>query len=190
MIVPDRSDALAESFAIDALLVDARAADVHVSDVTEALLVEMPDDLEGAEIELEPGGTPQPRRHLRVAPDGYRRRRRVRIAAAAAGVSISITLFAVVGFNVMLAQHQIELQSLQRKLQTEESRYYDLRDEVAQRSSPRRIVSKASSIGLVRAPTIYLSAAIPPPAVGPTATAEALRNSTIATRGSLDHPVP
>ena len=105
-------------------------------------------------------------------------------------MAISVTLFAVVGFNVVLAQHQIELQSLQRKLQAEETRYYELRNDVAQASSPASVVAKATQLGLVHSPETYLSAPIPPPAVGPTDTAETLLKTSKATGGSLDHPVP
>ena len=122
-----------------------------------------PGDFEGG------GGSPRP--DLRVAPDGYRRRRRVRIAAAAAAIAISATLFAVVGFNVVLAQNQIELQSLQQKLQLEQSRYYALRNDVAQRSSPQNIVAKATALGLgVQQPDYLSVAGIKPPPAGPTET--------------------
>jgi hypothetical protein len=163
-----------EKPAVEALVIDAQSPDPE------------PVDLEPR---VEPG-VEETRPRLRVAPDSYRRRRHVRIAAAAAAVSISVTLFAVVGFNAVLAQNQIELQALQQQLQIEETRYYDLRDEVAHRSSPARIVSRAAGLGFVRVPTTYLSAPIKPPHVGPTDTAETLRKTSSATGGSLDHPAP
>ena len=98
--------------------------------------------VEGVELDPAVENEEKPGRHLRVAPDSVRRRRHVRIAAAAAAVSISATLFAVVGFNVELAQHQIQLQKLQRSLQAQQTRYYELRAEVAQRSSPPQIVAR------------------------------------------------
>lgn len=125
-------------------------------------------------------------RHLRVAPDSVRRRRHVRIAAAAAAVSISATLFAVVGFNVELAQHQIQLQKLQRSLQAEQGHYYELRTEVAQRSSPPQIVAAAERLGLIQAQTTYLQVAINPPPADPTGTAQVLSESSNKTKGSLE----
>ena len=179
-----------EAAAVEALVID---------DVEEALVVEVHDlapVTRGSALALprpEPvpqAPEPETRPDLRVAPDSYRRRRRVRIAAAAAAVAISVTLFAVVGFNVVLAQHQIELQGLQRKLQVEETRYYDLRDQVAQASSPASVVSKATALGLVVSQETHLPAAIKPPAQGPTETAETLLKTSEATGGSLDHPRP
>jgi hypothetical protein len=171
MIVVDRD----EPIAVDALLVDVEMID---DDVPDALVVEVPEDLPA-------------RPDLRVAPDSYKRRRRVRIAAAAAAVSISVTLFAVVGFNVVLAQHQIELQSLQQKLQVEETRYYELRNEVARNSSPQKIVAGATALGLgVKQPGYLSVAGIKPPPVGATETDDTLRNASQNTGGILDHPVP
>jgi hypothetical protein len=198
---------------IEALIVDVHAIDAHVP---EALVVEVRETRDVAavapvatgrggalaqprpepvELEIaEPGDTggDRPARpDLRVAPEGYRRRRRARIAAAAAAVSISVTLFAVVAFNVVLAQNQIELQSLQEKLQIEETRYYELRNEVAQNSSPQTIVAKATAFGLTVQQPGYLSVeGIKPPPAGPTETDTALRNASQNTGGIFDNPVP
>jgi hypothetical protein len=202
MIVMERD----EPGAVDALFVDVAEAlivdgdeSAQFVDVEDALVVEVREVAplargsalaqprpESGEVAPEPESRPD----LRVAPEGYRRRRRVRIAATAAAVAISVTLFAVVGFNVVLAQHQIELQSLQRKLQVEETRYYEARNEVAQASSPASIVEKAKALGLVVSPETYLIAHIPPPPTGATETAETLAKTSKATGGSLDHPRP
>jgi hypothetical protein len=136
---------------VDALVVDALAVDAAP---VEAVL-----------IDLEP--EPEPGRHLRVAPDSVKRRRHVRIAATAAVISISATLFAVVGFNVELAQHQIQLQKLQTQLQAEQTRYYDLRAQVAQSSSPSVISTEASHLGLVPTAPTYLGVPITRPPVDP-----------------------
>ena len=189
--LPERS--VARAVEVDLTEVDLPALDETALDGTElavdALVVEAV-DLEPFDPRLDPAPDHapdnEPRRHLRVAPDSVRRRRHVRIAAAAAAVSISATLFAVVGFNVELAQHQIQLQALQRQLQTEQSRYFDLRTEVAQRSSPAQIVSLAERLGLVQAPTTYLSAPVEPPPADPTGTAQVLSQSTSETKGSLE----
>jgi hypothetical protein len=201
MIVLDRDEAPT----VDALLVDvpveAEVVEAEIVEVVEAVLVDA-QPLAASNTGALAQAVPQPvvreiaepdveaRPNLRVAPDSYRRRRRVRIAAAAAAVSISITLFAVVGFNVVLAQHQIELQSLQKQLQVEQSRYYDLREEVARRASPQNIVSKATAQGLTVQQQTDLPAAVSLPAAGPTDTAKIQSKTSAATGGSRDHPVP
>ncbi len=189
--LPERS--VARAVELDPNEVDLTALDETALDGTElavdALVVEAVDlDAFDPRLDPAPDHAPdnEPRRHLRVAPDSVRRRRHVRIAAAAAAVSISATLFAVVGFNVELAQHQIQLQALQRQLQTEQSRYYNLRTEVAKSSSPAQIVSLAERLGLVQASTTYLSIAIDPPPADPTGTAYVLSHSTSETKGSLE----
>jgi hypothetical protein len=153
----DVSDLAVDAIVVHALVVDALAVD--------ALAVEL-NDLEPGQ-DLRPDLGPERPRHLRIAPDSVRRRRHVRIAAAAAAVSISATLFAVVGFNVELAQHQIQLQKLQVQLQAQQAKYYDLRAEVAQRSSPAQIAHEAAKRGLVTASPTYLAVPIKPPAQDP-----------------------
>ncbi|MDQ1466880.1 MAG: hypothetical protein QOH10_1295 [Actinomycetota bacterium] len=183
MILPDARD-FGPDAAAAAELHDRDLDDIEVDDEVDALVVEVDDiDVDVVELdrEVETG-----RRHLRVAPDSYRRRRHVRIAAGAAAISISATLFAVVGFNVELAQHQIQLQSVQRQLHAEQTRYYELRNEVAQRSSPSQIVSIAQQRGLVTAQPTYVRAPIKPPPADPTGTAKLLEESRDATRSSLD----
>ena len=145
---------------VDALVVDALVLDANIVDVVEAEIVEV-EAVAGAQ--PRPDAELEPRRHLRVAPDLVGRRRRVRIAAAGAAVAISATLFAVVGFNVELAQHQIQLQNLQDQLQTEQRHYYDLRKEVAERSAPQTIIDEAKHRGLVPATNTYLTVPIPQP---------------------------
>jgi hypothetical protein len=139
-----------------------------------------------------PGPTPELRperpRHLRIAPDSVRRRRHVRIAAAAAALSISATLFAVVGFNVELAQHQIELQKLETQVQTDQTRYYNLRALVATRSAPSLIMTEATKLGLVSVTPTGVNAAIKPPSEDPAGAG--LGPSVAAMGSSLDNPVP
>ena len=93
----------------------------------------------------------------------------------------------MVGFNVELAQHQIQLQRLQTQLAAEQTRYYDLRDEVAQRSAPARIVALAQEKGLVGplAPTYVKASGITLPPVDPNATANVLGNTKQQTGSSL-----
>jgi hypothetical protein len=184
--LPDRAR-FSDSDAVDALVVDALLVDALVVDdsVVEAVLVDAVIAQPAIEeADLEP--VPDRERHLRVAPDSVRRRRHVRIAAAAAAVSISATLFAVVGFNVELAQHQIQLQRLEKDLRSEQTRYYNLRNDVASRSAPARVVAFAQAHGLVQASTEYLPANIKPPPPDPTGTSAVLKESKDATKGSLE----
>jgi cell division protein FtsL len=176
-----------DGFALDAIAVEALVVEVAVLDgavldgATVAGTTVAGAPVAGATVAgttAEPAvENEKPQRHLRVAPDSVRRRRHVRIAAAAAAVSISATLFAVVGFNVELAQHQIQLQKLQRSLQAQQTRYYELRTEVAQRSSPPQIVAKAEGLGLVQAQTTYVPAPIMPPPADPTGTSKVQPNA-------------
>jgi hypothetical protein len=148
-------DAAVGDEVVDALVVDAPVVGAPVVDALaiDPLTIDAP-VVEALVVDVEP------ERHLRVAPDSVKRRRHVRIAAAGAVVSISATLFAVVGFNVELAQHQIQLQKLQTQLQAEQTKYYDLRSQVAESSSPSVISHKAQRLGLVSAPPTYLTAPI------------------------------
>ena len=172
-----------EAILIDAVVVDAIEADA-IEDAVPVAAVPAP--------AIDPDPDPERdrdregRRHLRVAPDSVRRRRHVRIAAAAAAVSISATLFAVVGFNVELAQNQIKLQKLQKELLTEQTRYYDSRNEVAARSAPSRIVAAATARGLVQLTPTYLTSDIKPPPPDSTGTSPVLQKATAATKDSLD----
>jgi cell division protein FtsL len=173
---------------VDAIIVDALALDANAldADIVEAELVEV---AEPARLP-EPGGDPKERRHLRVAPDSVRRRRRVRIAAAGAAVSISATLFAVVGFNVELAQHQIQLQHMQEQLQAEQTHYYDLRKQVAERSAPATITAEAQHLGLTQSNVSYIQAPIPPPPSDPTGTSGILKSIHDNAGGSLANLQP
>ena len=178
------ADLLGAEMAVEAVAVDALVVDVDV-------IVVEPEDAPNPAVP-DPaapnpdGGRP---RHLRVAPDSVRRRRHVRIAAAAAAVSISATLFAVVGFNVELAQHQIQLQRLQEKLVTEQNRYYDYRDQVAQGSAPSEIVKRARQLGLVGPiASVYVHAHVTLPPVDPNATANVLGKTKQLTGSSLVPP--
>jgi type II secretory pathway component PulL len=163
-----------EEFPVEALVVDALAIDHLAIDAlaieaiaVEAVAADVP-AVDAVLVDLEPGSETE--RHLRVAPDSVKRRRHVRIAATAAVVSISATLFAVVGFNVELAQHQIQLQKLEVQLQAEQAKYYDLRGQVAQSSSPSVISREAKEFGLVKTAPSYLGAQVRTPAPDSTGT--------------------
>jgi cell division protein FtsL len=65
---------------------------------------------------------------------------------------IVASLFAMVGFHVVLAQSQVEIDRLEQQVADEQHRYEQLRFEVSALSSPARIVSRAAELGMV-APT-------------------------------------
>lgn len=166
-----------EELAVEALIVDALAIDALAVD---AVAVDVP-AIDAVLVDLEPEAETE--RHLRVAPDSVKRRRHVRIAASAAVISISATLFAVVGFNVELAQHQIQLQKLQVQLQAEQTKYYDLRAQVAQSSSPSVISHEAGGLGLVKTAPTYIGShitATPPDSTGTLTLPEPQTGSSLA----------
>lgn len=104
-------------------------------------------------------------RHLRPAPDLHRRRRRVRLALAAGVLVSAASLFLIVASNVLIAQGQFELAELAGQQDVEQQRYERLRLEVAERSSPEKVVSAAVALGMVVPDQIdYVSA----PAAAPT----------------------
>jgi len=87
-----------------------------------------------------------------VAVQSSRRARRVRRMLWCFGVMIVCSLVAVVGFHVILAQSQVQLDQLEQQVGEEQHRYEQLRFEVSALSSPARIVSRAAELGMV-APT-------------------------------------
>ena len=103
----------------------------------------------------EPAETLAPTRPLElVDPEEWRRRRRAKMTAAIFGVAMLVSPFIVVVMNVQMAQRQIELQHLRSKLGEEQGQYETLREQVLQNSSPEWIVQAATSLGLVRAPSV------------------------------------
>jgi hypothetical protein len=73
------------------------------------------------------------------------------------GVAI-VALLTVVGFHVVLAQHQLALEQLEQRTDASERRYQEARLEHAALSSPRRVVERAAQLGLVSPP-------VPPTAI-------------------------
>lgn len=97
------------------------------------------------------------RRHLTVLPGGRqdsvaepepRRGVGIRFIAMATAV-VSALVFGVVLLHVMLAQSSFELQRVHEKLVTEETRFRQMRFEVATAEAPARIHEAAANIGLV-----------------------------------------
>jgi cell division protein FtsL len=102
-----------------------------------------------------------PRPHLRVVQPGERTMRRL---TPFGGVVLTALVFAVlaalVGAHTLIAQGQMRLDSLDRKVQDEQARYQQLRKQVAEAESPDRIVAAAEAQGMV-SPTdlVYLQPA-------------------------------
>ncbi len=96
---------------------------------------------------------PARRAPLRVVEvQSSRRARRVRRMLWCFGLMIVCSMVAAVGFHVVLAQSQVDLDRLEQQVAQEQHRYEQLRFEVAALSSPERIVSRAAALGMV-APT-------------------------------------
>ncbi len=63
----------------------------------------------------------------------------------------AVSVFAIVAFHVVLAQGQLRLDRLSGQTAVQQDRYEKLRLDVAQRSAPERIVTRAAELGLVPA---------------------------------------
>ncbi|HMC41470.1 MAG TPA: hypothetical protein VKI20_00565 [Acidimicrobiales bacterium] len=110
-----------------------------------------------------PGPAPARRPPLRIVGPrelGPRaRRRRARALTTAIGALVSALLFGLVVFHVLIAQSQLQLGRLETRALDAQARYDRLRLQVAQLSSPGRIVASAQErLGMVPPPGItYLS---------------------------------
>jgi len=93
----------------------------------------------------------RPRRLRVVDPAARRRARLVRRAIRVVVLLSVVSVFAIVAFHVVLAQGQIRLDRLAQQTAAEQERYEKLRLEVAERSAPGRIVTRAAELGLVPA---------------------------------------
>jgi len=89
------------------------------------------------------------RPRLRVADDLAVHRRRVRALVVLGAVSAALSLFLLVAFSVFVVNGQFTLERLERQRDEEQLRYEQLRLEVATQSSPRTIVERALSMGMV-----------------------------------------
>ncbi len=100
------------------------------------------------------------------------------------GVRLAVTcvvaaVLIVVGFHVMMAEGQLQLDRLDRATAIEQQRYEALRLKFANQSSPDAIINRAEGLGMIPATSMrYLSA--------PGLTAEAAKSAgTDATAASL-----
>ena len=71
----------------------------------------------------------------------------VRFAVAAVIAAVLI----VVGFHVMMAEGQLQLDRLDQATKAEQQRYEQLRLKYAQRSSPKAIIDRADDLGMIPA---------------------------------------
>jgi cell division protein FtsL len=100
-------------------------------------------------------GTPRPPRHLEVAPKhsaSRLRRRALARALVVLGALIStLSLFIIVASNVVMAQQSYELGTVRDRQREATRRNAELRAEVAELSSPSRIVEQAEALGMIHA---------------------------------------
>lgn len=99
-------------------------------------------------------------RHLAVVdPAARKRERRARIGVRLAVASVVTTVLIVVGFHVMMAEGQVQLDRLEQSTAKEQQRYEALRLRYAQRIAPEAIIDRAQRLGMVPATSMrYLSA--------------------------------
>ena len=98
-------------------------------------------------------------RHLAVVdPDARKRERRARLGVRLAVTAVIGAVLIVVGFHVLMAEGQLQLERLDRATKVEQQRYEALRLQYAQRSAPDAIVRRANAIGMIPATSMrYLS---------------------------------
>ena len=103
--------------------------------------------------------------HLRVvAPTERNRRRFSPVAAVILTAVVFAVLLAVAVAHTVLVEGQVRLDELDRQLVQEQTRYQELRQEVAELEAPNRIVGAAKEQGMVTPDDlIYLQ----PPAAEP-----------------------
>jgi cell division protein FtsL len=119
-------------------------------------------------------------RHLAVVdPAARKRERRARMGVRLAVACVVAAVLIVVGFHVMMAEGQLQLDRLDRETAIQQQRYEALRLEFAEQSAPEAIIERAEDLGMVPATSMrYLSA--------PGLTAEAAKSAgTDATAASL-----
>jgi len=125
-----------------------------------------------------PRSSPAPNRerHLAVVdPAARKRERRARMGVRLAVASVVVAVLIVVGFHVMMAEGQLQLDRLNRATAVEQERYEALRLRVANRSAPEAIIERAEDIGMVPATSKrYISA----PGLTPEAAAAAGTDGT------------
>jgi hypothetical protein len=109
-----------------------------------------------------PRSSPAParERHLAVVdPEARKRDRRARLGVRLAVAAVVGAVLIVVGFHVMMAESQLQLERVDRATAKEQLRYQALRLRYADRAAPEAIVKRATQIGMIPATSLrYLSA--------------------------------
>lgn len=115
-------------------------------------------------------------RHLAVVDPAQRKReRRARLGVRLSIASVVAAVLIVVGFHVVMAEGQLQLERLDRQTTVEQQRYESLRLTFAERSAPQAIVKRATSIGMIPATSLrYLTV----PGLTATDTANAAAGAT------------
>ncbi|MEY2478552.1 MAG: Cell division protein FtsL [Actinomycetota bacterium] len=115
-----------------------------------------------------PAPAPAPKRAparppLRVVPPDYVpprvRRRRARLLVAGLSTLVALGMFGIVSLHVALTQGQFRLERLEARADEQQTRYEQLRLQVAELESPDRVVAVAQErLGMVSPPGVtYLS---------------------------------
>ena len=128
----------------------------------------------------QPAGTRRTATLRVVDIEAQRRARRVRRVLAGFGATVVCSLVAAVGFHVVVAQSQLQLDGLEREIATEQDRYQELRLMVAAASSPERITTRAAELGMV--PPSEPPSVVPMPSdpAAPTVTPSDATGTTLA----------
>jgi len=102
---------------------------------------------------------------LRVVPDGAWRRRRRRLrrrALTALGLLLALVpVFGLVMVHVHLTTSEDRLTAIQRRITAAQQDNVRLRLQVAELSSPTRIVSRAQALGMVPPPAVLYLTGVP-----------------------------
>jgi K+-sensing histidine kinase KdpD len=153
---------------------------------------------DGAAVRAGAAPAPAPAREdrppaLRVVP---RRQRRGWQVGTVAGALLFAALFAVAGFQALIATHQKHLDEVTDRIAEEEARATALEDDLAELESPQRIIGEATQrLGMMTAaPPVYLHpqddddaraaevpAPTPPTTAAPTTTVPPTTATTTAT---------
>lgn len=102
-----------------------------------------------AERVLREARDPEPRPALKVVPRAVRRRR-AGVVITVLVSSLFVLMLGLVAFQAKIAQDQMTLDRTDRQLQDAETRYSQLRLQVAQLEAPTRVIEEAKRLGLVR----------------------------------------
>jgi cell division protein FtsL len=141
----------------------------------------------------QPAGTRRTATLRVVDIEAQRRARRVRRVLAGFAITVVCALVAAVGFHVVVAQSQLELDRLERDIAAEQDRYQELRLFVAAASSPERITTRAAELGMVPPSTPPNVVPVPtdpaaPPVAPSDSTGTTLGESWETVKPHLDEP--